>query len=418
MSVTDADRLAELEDERRFLLRSLRDLDAELEAGDVDVDDYTTLRDGYTKRAADVLREIDAGRAQLPARRQSSWGRRFAVAAVVVALAAVAVGSSRGRQASASPGRRSPAAPPTMSPSSSPRLGRSSARTSAAAQERYQRVLEERPDHPEAVTYSAWLLFIGSAGANEELRGAAVATARDQLTRATELDPTYPDPHCFLGRDRRQLRRGPGGGRNGVRPVPRARSTGAGPRAGRAVRERTGEHADDLNVGLRPSGGRRLRAGGAERHRRRARGPRSCPSASRARRRCECRAWSAPPRPPASTSPCVQSTAPSPDSSSSCRVSSNRAPSDEPFVGVDREADEVGEGLQRLDAAHVRARPEAGHAGVDEPGSHGVGLFATARRHGPLEVVAVPRLAAAGLGVADEVRAHRIGCVSGSVSRR
>ena len=68
-----------------------------------------------------------------------------------------------------------------------------------AAQERYQRVLEERPDHPEAVTYSAWLLFIGSAGADNELRSAAVTTARDQLTRATELDPTYPDPHCFLG---------------------------------------------------------------------------------------------------------------------------------------------------------------------------------------------------------------------------
>ena len=63
------DRLAELEDERRFLLRSLRDLDAELDAGDVDIDDYATLRDGYTKRAADVLRDIEEGqgRAARPA---------------------------------------------------------------------------------------------------------------------------------------------------------------------------------------------------------------------------------------------------------------------------------------------------------------------------------------------------------------
>ena len=242
-------------------------------------------------------------------------------------LPAWQAGSSRGHQASASPGRRSPAAPPTMSPSSSPRRGRSSARTSAAAQERYQRVLEERPDHPEAVTYSAWLLFIGSAGANQELRAAAVATARDQLTRATELDPTYPDPHCFLGVIAANYDEDTGGGRNRVRPVPRPRSTCAGPSAGRAVRQRTGEHADDLNV--RVEAVRRAAAPGGRwrSHRRRARGPRSCPSASRARRRCECRAGSVRPRPPASTSPCVQSTAPSLDSSSSCSVSSKRAPS-------------------------------------------------------------------------------------------
>ena len=66
------DRLAELEDERRFLLRSLRDLDAEHDAGDVDEDDYATLRDGYTKRAADVLREHRGG----PGRRCRRRGRR------------------------------------------------------------------------------------------------------------------------------------------------------------------------------------------------------------------------------------------------------------------------------------------------------------------------------------------------------
>ncbi|MBA2386613.1 MAG: hypothetical protein H0V69_05910, partial [Acidimicrobiia bacterium] len=52
----DADALADLEEERRFLLRSLRDLDREFEAGDVERDDYDTLRDDYTVRAATVLR--------------------------------------------------------------------------------------------------------------------------------------------------------------------------------------------------------------------------------------------------------------------------------------------------------------------------------------------------------------------------
>ena len=90
----------------------------------------------------------------------------------------------------------------------------------------------------------------------------------------------------------------------------------------------------------------------------------------------------------------------------------------EAFIGVDREADEVGKGLQRLDAADVWAGPQARQAGIHEPCRHGVGLLSTARRHGSLEVVAVPRLAATGLGVADEVRAHRIGRVNGFEFRR
>ena len=55
------DRLAELEEERRFLLRSLDDLEREHEAGDVDDRDYETLQDGYTVRAAAVLRADRVG---------------------------------------------------------------------------------------------------------------------------------------------------------------------------------------------------------------------------------------------------------------------------------------------------------------------------------------------------------------------
>ena len=59
------DRLAALEEERRFLLRSLADLEREHDAGDVDEDDYRELRDGYTARAAATLRSIESGRAAL-----------------------------------------------------------------------------------------------------------------------------------------------------------------------------------------------------------------------------------------------------------------------------------------------------------------------------------------------------------------
>ena len=84
------DRLAELEEERRFLLRSLRDLEAEHDVGDVDDHDYETLRDGYTKRAATVLRSIDEGRAALPAAPARRWWRRLAVVGVVVAVGVAA----------------------------------------------------------------------------------------------------------------------------------------------------------------------------------------------------------------------------------------------------------------------------------------------------------------------------------------
>src|SRR5580658_2201152 len=58
----DAD-LESLEQEREFLLRSLADLDAELEAGDIDDDDYRSRTDDYTARAAAVLKAIEAVKA-------------------------------------------------------------------------------------------------------------------------------------------------------------------------------------------------------------------------------------------------------------------------------------------------------------------------------------------------------------------
>ncbi|HEY3811075.1 MAG TPA: hypothetical protein VGL49_06540, partial [Acidimicrobiales bacterium] len=58
-----------LEDERDFALRSLRDLEAEYDAGDLDEDDYLALRDVYTARAAAALRALSgdesAGTGQL-----------------------------------------------------------------------------------------------------------------------------------------------------------------------------------------------------------------------------------------------------------------------------------------------------------------------------------------------------------------
>ena len=65
-------RLAQLEEERDFLLSSLSDLEHEFSAGDIDEGDYFSLRDSYTARAAVLIRDIAAiGAPQATAR--MSW---------------------------------------------------------------------------------------------------------------------------------------------------------------------------------------------------------------------------------------------------------------------------------------------------------------------------------------------------------
>jgi hypothetical protein len=193
------DRLAELEEERRFLLRSLRDLDAEHDAGDVDDHDYATLRDGYTKRAATVLRTIDEGRSGLPAAPSRRRGRQLAVVAVVVA-----VGAAAGWMVARSSGQRLGGQEITGGAAATDvatLLAQARALLNVdplQAQQLYRRVLEQRPDHAEALAYSGWLLFTASAGASDDVRAMAVDTAKQQLTKAVAADDSYADPHCFL----------------------------------------------------------------------------------------------------------------------------------------------------------------------------------------------------------------------------
>jgi hypothetical protein len=193
------DRLAELEDERRFLLQSLRDLDAEHAAGDVDDADYATLRDGYTKRTADVLRAIHEGRAALPATPPRRWWRRLALVAGVVAF-----GAAAGWMVARSSGQRLGGQEITGGAEATDVAALlAQARAVLAvdplqAQQLYEQVLDQRPEHPEALAYSGWLLFTASAGASDEVRTVAIDTAEQQLERAVAADGTYADPHCFL----------------------------------------------------------------------------------------------------------------------------------------------------------------------------------------------------------------------------
>lgn len=190
------DRLAELEEERRFLLRSLDDLEREHEAGDVDEADYATLRDGYVARAATVLRAIDEGRAALPPKRAR---RPAVVAAWVVGTLVVAVVA--GWAVAASSGQRLAGQTMTgVQPADEVTVQLAEARRllgtdPGGAIRAYQRVLELEPRNAEALTYSAWLVVLDG---RERGRPEQVTLGIDTLRRAASADPAYADPRCLL----------------------------------------------------------------------------------------------------------------------------------------------------------------------------------------------------------------------------
>ena len=193
------DELARLEEERRFLLRSITDLEREYEAGDVDDVDFVTLKDGYTARAATVLRSIDDGRAALPAARRAT---PVAVAGWVVGVLAVAV--LAGWLVARSSGQRVEGQTITGGqPADEVALALTEARALlgsdlAGAFDRFQRVTELEPDNAEARTYTAWILVQNSrltddAALIETSLDAALAT----FERVVTIEPGYADAHCL-----------------------------------------------------------------------------------------------------------------------------------------------------------------------------------------------------------------------------
>ena len=185
------DQLAELEEERRFLLRSITDLDREHLYGDVDDNDYQTLRDGYTARAATVLRAIDDGHVGTspPRRRRPKVFVAWIVGTLLVAcLAGWLVARTSGQRL---PGQAITGGLP----------GDEVAQKLAEARQllgvnpqqaiiRYQQVRELDPNNAEALSYMGWL--IAQSGTSTAAAGA------EFLRGAIKIDPTYADPHCFL----------------------------------------------------------------------------------------------------------------------------------------------------------------------------------------------------------------------------
>lgn len=198
------DRLAELEEEQRFLLRSLRDLEREHDAGDVDDADYETLRDGYTVRAATVIRQIESGKASLPPKGPRSWGRTVLVTAAVAA-GAVAIGlglaSAFGER---SAGQEITGLDPNDARSVlvSARAALNAGNFSLANAQFARAVQMERDDgvdNVEAITYFGWTLALETRMTPDaDTSAQRLDAARIALRQAVALDPDYPDPNCFL----------------------------------------------------------------------------------------------------------------------------------------------------------------------------------------------------------------------------
>ena len=192
----DPDRLAKLEEERRFFLTSIRDLEREHHAGDVDDVDFSALRDGYVARAAAVMREIEDGRTASSVMPARSWWRRLIVPAATVAiglLLGVTVSHFAGQRL---PGQGLPGGQPLDKVTTLLAQGRSLLGTdSVGALAAYRQVLEIESDNVEARTYAGWLVVLNGQQAKDDTQ---VRQGISLLRAATTVDDTYADPHCFI----------------------------------------------------------------------------------------------------------------------------------------------------------------------------------------------------------------------------
>ncbi len=216
-----------MSDTLEFLLRSLRDLEAEHDAGDIDEADYVALKEDYTARAAAMLRDASpaadppsptdpldeadhAGSreaspdtepetevpAEPPGRRpRRRWLRPVAVGTGALILAGGIAWGVTAATSNRSPGETITGAQPNQSDIA--KLLDGAARATAngdpvTALKDYRQVLQADPQQVQALTGEGWLLAQTQQQALVN-RGLALLQAAEQVA------PTYAPAHLFRG---------------------------------------------------------------------------------------------------------------------------------------------------------------------------------------------------------------------------
>ena len=191
VGLVNPDELAELEEQRDFLRRSLDDLERELGAGDIDALDAGTLREDYQRRLAAVETAIETGQADLLHRRPTRRRGRTLVIAGLVAILAVGAGVAVAQTS----GSRRPGDTATGSirERSTDRLNRAAALQEdgefLAALKEYDAVLAEDPRNDEALAERGFLLLRLSIGSEEK---SLVADGRSYIDQALAIAPDNP----------------------------------------------------------------------------------------------------------------------------------------------------------------------------------------------------------------------------------
>jgi tetratricopeptide (TPR) repeat protein len=196
----DPDELAALEEQREFLLRSLRDLEAEHAAGDVDDHDFAELSDDYTARAAAVIRAIQSHHVRVAARRRDpNWTRRLlwvaAVAVLAIGLGVFVAHSSgtRNQGDTITGGTRQSVANELLTARQQFGSG-----DLVAAIKTYDKVLADDPTNVEALAYRGWMLRLGALGAQGQDQQLLRAQSLKYLQQATQAGPTDGTALVFL----------------------------------------------------------------------------------------------------------------------------------------------------------------------------------------------------------------------------
>jgi tetratricopeptide (TPR) repeat protein len=220
----DPDELARTDDELDFALRSLDDLEAEREQRQISSRRYEELRASYVTQAAELVRQRDRMTRRRPMAPPRGRRSRLAIGAAVAAVlilpvSMVAAGSSNRApgqtitgNTSATSGRPAPTiqtdpkaqAGSTAQPDPKAEVDRHPedprAHDAYAAElmqqgnlngaiQQFTAATQLDPRDAEALTYSAWIAFLG--GFPDK--------ALPRLAAAESVDPTYPDPHAFRG---------------------------------------------------------------------------------------------------------------------------------------------------------------------------------------------------------------------------